>query len=533
MVLVVVCLGQNDENLACIYPKNNPSLLPELFLETQGQINFVKRVDATWTNGTQQGKCAIEFHGNSTRKAAKRSYDLEFKSEIGGDVSKQILGLPNTESIVLLANVFDPTMLRNALAFDVWSHLDHTAAGYSFCQVYLNGEYQGLYLATEKIRKINRLIDPNACTSNPDLLRKPFLLKIDWENEGAVQIQGVTDWPFKGKVLDPKPFTDKWIGYDPELENYFKIINRSLNTILQTTKDSLPYSHYIDVTSFVDYFLVSELSKNPDAYHSSLFLFSGDAGKLTVGPIWDFDLAFANALNPEDDAVEGWIYKKELPYNELRTTPTWWYLLLCDPNFRMLCMERLSLLDKWIRSAEFQMQLDNHMEQVRKAMNDDNTRWNKKNERIGLGPIYLTAEQELTAIHQFLLDRIAWMQATLPEEPCLSPFEVAARQDEYDLLEEDPGKKQFTVKFPYYLSSNQVYPGTRYAYQTGYSYILKNSYGVQIQAGPVSGSELIIKSSTLPRGDYYLVVSEHPEDQLIATSAPRTPIVYRKKLHVK
>lgn len=532
-VLVVIkflCFGQKDFK-PCIYPQNKIEELPEMFLDIPSTFYASKRVDAAYSTGGLNGKCAIEYHGNSTRVAAKRSYDLEFRTPGGLETSQRILGLPYCTGIILLANVFDPSMLRNALAFDLWDQLGNTSAEYTFCNLYVDSAYQGVYMVTEKIRTVDRLIDESQWKSHPDL-KDPFFMKIDWENEGSVRIVGLYDWPLQAKVYDPKPYTNKWIGYNKELETYFEKVNRSLNSIISDDKKNIHYSETINENSFVDYFLVSELTKNPDAYHSSVFFFSSLDGKLTMGPIWDFDLAFANRMNPSDDEVEGWIYKKEWTYKELRTMPAWWHLLMCDSAFRTACLNRLALIEQWIYSDDFKRNLSNHIEHLRNDLVKDAERWGTGTDLFVPGPLRLSIDEEVRTMCQFLEQRLRWMKEALPNEPCLSPFEVTARQENYVVVPMDAVKRQFTVKFDNDLTASILAGGSRFQYFSSYSYELFDSYGKLVGKGPVTGRELVIDASSLSKGNYYLIVSEHSSDDLLATSAPRMPTIYHRKLVV-
>ena len=94
------------------------------------------------------------------------------------------------------------------------------------------------------------------------------------------------------------------------------------------------YATYIDVPSFIDFFLLNELSNNVDGYRLSTYLNKDKNGKLKAGPIWDFNLAFGNANYCGGDKTNVWAYKfNERCSADGNLVPFWWGRLLQDPNY--------------------------------------------------------------------------------------------------------------------------------------------------------------------------------------------------------
>ena len=107
-----------------------------------------------------------------------------------------------------------------------------------------------------------------------------------------------------------------------------------LNTMTSSFEDLLiapedrkndPYDDIIDLNSFVDYFLVNELCKNPDGFKTSAYLYQPTAyeldptpSKISVGPIWDMDLGFANVSYENCDDPEGWAFHQYGPMGTRR-----------------------------------------------------------------------------------------------------------------------------------------------------------------------------------------------------------------------
>ena len=73
------------------------------------------------------------------------------------------------------------------------------------------------------------------------------------------------------------------------------------------------YSKYIDVDTFVDWYLINEISKNNDAiFFSSVYMNYVSGGKLKMGPIWDFDIAFGNINYNNNHKIDGFWVKNAL-----------------------------------------------------------------------------------------------------------------------------------------------------------------------------------------------------------------------------
>ncbi|MDZ7646660.1 MAG: CotH kinase family protein [Cytophagales bacterium] len=98
------------------------------------------------------------------------------------------------------------------------------------------------------------------------------------------------------------------------------------------------YSQYIDVNSFIDFFIANEVSKNVDGYRLSTYLHKqrdSDGGKLRMGPIWDFNLGFGNANYCTQGNPEGWVTSfNSICPQDFWLIPFWWNRLNQDGHYR-------------------------------------------------------------------------------------------------------------------------------------------------------------------------------------------------------
>ena len=110
------------------------------------------------------------------------------------------------------------------------------------------------------------------------------------------------------------------------------------------------YRQFINIESFIDFFLLNEISRNVDGYRISTFINKDKGGKINMGPIWDFNIAFGNANYCGGELTSGWAFNfNEICPQDGMHVPFWWGRLLEDPGYVSSLKERWSAL----RSNEF------------------------------------------------------------------------------------------------------------------------------------------------------------------------------------
>jgi hypothetical protein len=240
----------------------------------------------------------IRGRGNSTWDMPKKSYQFKL------DEKHNLFNFPEDKKWLMLANYSDKTMLRNALAFELGylSILDWTP-NYHFAEVIINGKAKGLYQFTEKVETG----DDNRVKIGDE----GFLLEVDQlDRIDKDDISFTTKKQLLFVVKDPNL---KWGSIElEEVKSY--IINTE--NVLYSDKFDDPingYSKYIDVDSFVDWYIINEISKNNDAiFFSSVYMNYVSGGKLKMGPIWDFDIAFGNINYNNNEKIDGFYIRNAL-----------------------------------------------------------------------------------------------------------------------------------------------------------------------------------------------------------------------------
>lgn len=231
----------------------------------------------------QDELATLKGRGNSTWTLDKRPYALEL-SEDGN-----ILEMGSATNWVLLANAYDETNLNNKLVLDLASRLGLQWIPESrWVDLYINGEYRGLYLLTEKVEvHDNRL---NIDTNSGD-----FLCKIDFISRWHM-LQN----PFLSAAGRTIEISEPEILAESEQAEIVRLVNQMEQALLSET--DLNNSTVIDLDSWVRRYLIDEIAGNIDSDHiSSYFYYSG--GKFYAGPLWDYDLSFGHCSRNQDPCV--------------------------------------------------------------------------------------------------------------------------------------------------------------------------------------------------------------------------------------
>ena len=104
------------------------------------------------------GLIGIEIRGNSSQNFPKKSYGFETRYASGENRNISLLGMPKENDWILYAPYTDKSMIRNVLAYDLFTAFGRYSPRSEFCELVINGEYMGVFVLMEKItRNINRV----------------------------------------------------------------------------------------------------------------------------------------------------------------------------------------------------------------------------------------------------------------------------------------------------------------------------------------------------------------------------------------
>ncbi|MDC0204689.1 CotH kinase family protein, partial [Flavobacteriales bacterium] len=173
---------------------------------------------------------------------------------------------------------------------------------------------------------------------------------------------------------------------------------------------SIGYSKYIDVNSFIDLYIINELSRNIDGYRLSTYMYKDrddNGGKLIMGPFWDYNLAFGNSENCSGGITSGWEVSGNCAINNV----FWFERLLEDDNYH----EKLKSRWEYLRERSFhQDSLFSFIDSIALYLNDAQQRNFQQWPILGtyVWPNYYvgnTYQDELNFFKTWISDRLIWI----------------------------------------------------------------------------------------------------------------------------
>jgi len=384
----------------------------------------------TWNH--YNGKIKIHLRGNSSKNFEKKPYNLETKDATGNDLNVSLLGMPPESDWCLIAAYQDKSLIRIPLAYDLFGRMGHYTPKYKFVEVVINDEYRGVYILVEKPKRGPSRINVSKLTKNDNTnpnITGGYIFKIDRADEGGwyslLPGNSQNNSHFYYEYVYPKD-TDITIQQEAYIKNYMN----SFETIMASSSFSDQtngYPKYIETNSFVDFFLINELSKNVDAYRLSTYLYKdniSNGGKLHIGPVWDYDLAWHNCNYGDSFLPSGWEYQMA---DSVFPCPTWWDRFKQDTNFvnQVYC--------RWTQLRQGILKLNNlnsYIDSTALVLNESQQRnfiqWPILGAYIFPNPqnqSNATYQTEVSDLKTWVANRIAWMDASISGN-CIMPFVV-------------------------------------------------------------------------------------------------------------
>jgi len=386
--------------------------------------------DGTVTNAyTMQ----IRGRGNSTWWQSKKPYHIKL------DEKADLLGMGESRHWILLANAFDSSHLRNKLSYDLSAAMGMTAIKTAHVNVILNDRYVGLYQLTENIRAEKGRIPildwedaaddaayaigkaENLTEEEIETLAVSMKTNLSWLTFDRYKSYKVSDYfdPVKyhreaGYILELDEYFDEESRFktpagvpvmvkSPEYLHTNKKMFAELQTWILEMEEAMlssdgynsagkHYSDYVDMDSFIDYWLVNELFKSVELLFKSCFMYKTADSKLTFGPIWDMDWSSGNRSNLGGDSADPctWTHPDMMPRE------IWCRALYDDPVFVTAAKDRWWEIRPLI--DDMMAQFDTLVPYLSAAAADDQNVWNTR-----------SFDSEIKQLRTWLETRIQWM----------------------------------------------------------------------------------------------------------------------------
>jgi hypothetical protein len=380
-------------------------------------------------NNHYLGKMALEIRGQSSQQFPMKSYNLELRNDISEEVDFPLLGMSAESDWVLYAPYTDKTLMRNFLAYTLSNEMGHWAPHSKFVEVVLNGEYVGIYLLVEKIKRSQGRLNLSKLETDDisgDDVTGGYIFSIDKSPNGWFSTYTVPN-SSDGAKRQYSFVYPKYEAIAPQQKLYIqsavdKFENAAASNYFQDPE--IGVGNYIDYSSFVDFHIMQELSRNVDGYRISAYFHKNNDSKnpkIIAGPVWDFDIAFRNADYCDGSSTSGWA----LNHNYVCVSPAssgipffWYKLAREDSNFNNILHCHWNSFRNNILSFNY---LDHLIDSIATLTEEARGRHFSKWPILGTyvwpnpQPIPTDYPGEIAALKQWIRDRINWLDDNFPQ----------------------------------------------------------------------------------------------------------------------
>lgn len=407
-------------------------------------INEDGGVDYNSTLASMKGR------GNSTWGKAKKPYNIKLDSKA------KLFGMEKAKSWCLIANYEDLSLLRNQIVYALGADIGmEETPDCRSVDLYINGEYMGVYLVTEKVEIEKNRVDITDLEKATEKLNDNDLDSYAQQGvfgEYARYIEGTQKWfdipndpenitggyllelELGGRYNDePSGFTtaagQHVIVKSPEyaseaqvkyISSYWQEMEEALYSDTGYNSLGKHYSDYIDVESYAEQYLIEEWSGDWDAGITSNYFYKDVDGKLVAGPIWDFDSAAANSKAPHtiSDPTQWNARTRTLWYNALMGSNN----VKAVPNIYALGFRHADFVesvesewkDSFYPAAQTMLnkKIDGYVDEIKGAAVMNAIRWNY----YSTTDVDVIAEkylEEVAQVESFLAARTAFLNENL------------------------------------------------------------------------------------------------------------------------
>jgi len=399
---------------------------------------------------------AIEYRGSTSQQYPKKGYGFETQDALGNNLPVALCGMPVENDWILNGPYPDKTLIRNVLTFHLAREMGHYASRTRYVELIVDGDYRGIYILMEKIKKDGDRVDiadvhiPNTWN---DTITGGYIVKVD-KLTGDVPYQWTSN--FNNEVIfqfqDPEydelhplqsSYMENWINEfeaaidGPDFADYY-----------------LGWPHYIDDQSFHDFFILQELGRTVDGYRSSSFLHKDRdvlnwEAKLVAGPMWDFNLSYGNADYCDADQIYGWQYEfDDICGNFSTSIPFWWERLQEDWAYQNNLRCRWEELRQGVLSTDY---INNYIDSVALELTDARIRNFVRWPIIGVyvnwnGFVGQTYQEDVDYLKTYMEQRSVWIDNNLAGACNLSVEEIDV-EPTYHKAWPNPFTNQFAIGF--------------------------------------------------------------------------------------
>lgn len=425
--LPIVIINTGGQNIS-----NDPKITADMAIIYNG---VGKRNDISDVPKEYKNKIGIEVRGQSSQIFPMKSYDIELRDAAGTELELPLLGMPPESDWVLYAPYTDKTLMRNFLAYTFAREMGRWASRCRYVELIVDNDYKGIYLLEEKIKRnasrvnISKLLPTD---NSGDEVTGGYIFSLDKQPNGWQ-----SSYPVLGSTTPNKRFFSyvypKIADITQPQKDYIKSAVDNFESVLAGPDFQDPSKgirKYADLSSFIDYFIINELSRNVDGYRLSTYLHKGKNsidGRIKAGPVWDYDLGFRNANYCNGSDIYGWAYKFNFvcPGDAAGLIPFWWDRLMQDTSFvgslrcRWQELRKSTLSDSHIQGI-----IDSIVALTAEARGRHFKRWDILGKFVwpNPAPIPPNYAEEINTLKFWLVQRASWIDGNLENRGACGDF---------------------------------------------------------------------------------------------------------------
>ena len=436
-----------------------------LYEPSEGRTRF----NQAPTISTRSG---IKVRGSSTSGRPKPSLSMEAWDEFDQNKNIAPLGMPSESDWVLWGPYnFDLSLMHNPFIYELSNQIGRYATRSRFVEVFLNtdggpldsNDYYGVYALMEKISRDQDRVDVERIF--PEHNQEPgvtggYIFKIDRADPGDSGFGGAGQsirYVYPKEVEIERPERNEQENY---IRRFFQEMGRRLGSTSLTDGEE-GYAGLIDIDAAIDHHLLNVLAFNVDALRLSGYFHKPRNGKLTFGPIWDFDRALGST-DGRDRNPRVWRSASGDRGTDFFNYP-WWRDMFRDLDFFQRYIDRYQTF----RRSEFSTQninsiIDTMADKLSEAQQRNLERWNQRPRGSNGG----TYQGEIDYMKGWLEDRIEFMDGEFVDAPLVGVSSLGGSKA-VSLTSRDGGVIYYTVdgtdpRLPGGATSDQamVYEGT-------------------------------------------------------------------------
>ena len=317
-----------------------------------------------------QSDIIIHARGHSSRYFAKSGYRIKLVDKDTNSNPQSLLGMDAHHEWALHGPYLDKTLLRNYLMYNLAGEIMDYAPNVRFCEVMINGEYEGVYVLTEIIDAGKDGARLNMSVDSKDNTYTGYLLKLDRaDTTEADRLNNLTSYTLRAdsdlKLEVEYPGQEKLTEtLKSSIEDDFSRFEKALYSY-DFNSSAYGYKNYIDVDSFAAYFLLNELVVNYDAGSYSTYIYKDTSGKYKMC-VWDFNNACDNYQEQSTMTTQHFELQNKL----------WFTMLMKDDEFVERVIEMYGSLRKTLFSNDYlENYIDSVIDYLGPAIARNNERW--------------------------------------------------------------------------------------------------------------------------------------------------------------